>query len=107
MRIVSNENQLRPGMLSIRRWEFPAFVIAGAVAMVMIASVLNHYGPAAVVLLLALPLVVIAGALAFGQGTSNIRALRRELTWWHALWFAMFLSALVFRIRQYVVDRDV
>jgi len=100
MRIVSNENQLRPGMLSIRRWEFPAFVIAGAVAMVMIASVLNHYGPAAVVLLLALPLVVIAGALAFGQGTSNIRALRRELTWWHALWFAMFLSALVFRIRD-------
>jgi hypothetical protein len=37
---------------------------------------------------------------AFPQGWSKIQILRQNWTWWHPLWFLIFFSMLVFRIRD-------
>jgi hypothetical protein len=51
----------------------------------------------AIVLAPAILALLIFGA---SQAWSGICELRRQLTWWHWLWFLIFLSSLVFRIRD-------
>lgn len=54
---------------------------------------------AAGAILMAIPLVVL-GVQAFPQGLAKYRLLRQSWTWWHPLWFFIFFSMLVFRIRD-------
>jgi O-antigen ligase len=50
-------------------------------------------------LLLAIPLSVLM-VRAIPQGIVAARVLKRNWTWWHPLWFLIFFSMLVFRIRD-------
>lgn len=34
------------------------------------------------------------------EAVARFRALRTQISWWHALWFLAFMSALVFRVRD-------
>lgn len=61
--------------------------------------------PAALAVVLAL-LPVLVGVLpsAAGQAVAKWSALRVQMRWWHGLWVVIFLSGLVFRIRD---SRDI
>jgi hypothetical protein len=50
-------------------------------------------------ILVAIPLILLA-IQAFPQGWAKLQMLRQNWTWWHPLWFFIFFSMLVFRIRD-------
>ena len=84
-------------------WLLVFFVVFGfsiAVAISMLAGS-QPYGAlvAAGAILLMIPTVWLA-VKAFPQGLSKLRLLRQNWTWWHPLWFLIFFSILVFRIRD-------
>ncbi len=51
------------------------------------------------VILVLFPLVVFLVIKAIPQAWDKVRQLRQAWTWWHWLWFLMFFSMLVFRVR--------
>ena len=84
-------------MLTVRWvWGLGAFVLLG-----VLASLVAHSFTVATIifLLLLLPLSLVLPS-ALSQGARNFSALRKQLTWWHALWLMVFLSALNFRTRN-------
>ena len=95
-----------PGLLSWIRhlgWKFPIFIIFGFAAISGLLAVparmrLDGLEEGAAILLAPVVLLVLMfGALQAWRGTC---ALRRNLVWWHWLWFLIFVSSLVFRIRD-------
>jgi O-antigen ligase len=50
-------------------------------------------------LLLAVPVVALV-VKAFPQAIASAKILRANWTWWHPLWFCLYFSTLVFRIRD-------
>lgn len=55
---------------------------------------------AAIAIVLAVPIALVSGALAIPQVFAKLAALRPKLRWWHALWFLLYVSTLVFRVRD-------
>ena len=53
----------------------------------------------ATAILLGIPMVLLM-ARALPQGWAKLQMLRENWTWWHMLWFFIFFSMLVFRIRD-------
>jgi O-antigen ligase len=78
--------------------QFSAFVLLGMVACVL---VFPSYTPLRVLLVLAAPLVLVfvvpAAARTILQETSRLLS---SFTWWHGLWMIVWLSGVVFRIRE-------
>jgi len=54
---------------------------------------------AAAGILAAIPLIAVT-VQAFPEGYAKLQLLRQNWTWWHPLWFCIFFSMLVFRIRD-------
>jgi hypothetical protein len=84
-------------------WLLLLFVLVGF-SMAILFTVLagsTEYGSliASVVLLLAIPMVALL-VQALPEGLAKARELRQQWTWWHPLWFLIFFSMLVFRIRD-------
>ncbi len=65
--------------------EFGVFIVAG-------------------VIVTAIPLIALA-IKAFPAAKENARTLARNWTWWHPLWFCIYFSTLVFRIRDVGMGR--
>lgn len=78
-------------------WVFWGFVVLGAFAVVVAYSFRSVAGTILVVLL---PLAVLWLWAAADQGARNIRALLKSVAWWEWLWLLLFLSGLVFRVRN-------
>lgn len=60
----------------------------------------------AILLAVLIPLVLWVLPPALSYALRRLAALRRELAWWHGLWLALLLSALVFRIRDVQAIRE-
>ena len=84
-------------MLTLRWiWGLGAFVLLGVLACLFA----NRFtGATGIFLLLLAPLCLVL-PFALSQGVRNFSALRKQLTWWHALWLLVFLSGLIFRQRD-------
>jgi len=93
--------------LDVRRrspfWLLALFVLIGfsIAALVSLLAGSKPYGVlyAAGGILLAIPVVALA-IQAVPQGLAKARILAQNWTWWHPLWFLIFFSMLVFRIRD-------
>ena len=80
-----------------------ATVRLGAVAGlgVLFSFVARQYGvPAAALVLLLIPCVIFILPLAIGHAVRSFSGLTRQLAWWHGLWLLLFLSGIVFRMRD-------
>jgi O-antigen ligase len=81
-----------------------AFVLFGFVASSLLVSVLAysaHWGAViAVLLVLVTPITLLLGASAFRESARKWALLKPRLRWWHALWFLLYLSTLVWRVRD-------
>jgi O-antigen ligase len=81
-----------------------AFVIVGFIASVFVVSVLTysaHWGVViAVVLVLVTPVSLLLGSFALRESFRKWALLKPKLRWWHALWFLLYLSTLVWRVRD-------
>jgi O-antigen ligase len=85
----------------------PAFVLVGYLAtMGLFFAVGQLESLTAIALFLFAPLALCVLLLALPQAMRRWRMLRQQLTWWHALWLLLFLSSLVFRIRDVESIRD-
>jgi len=84
-------------------WVILLFIVIGFAIAVAVSLVAGsaQYGAliAAGGILVAIPLVMVA-VQAFPQGWAKLQLLRQNWTWWHPLWFCIFFSMLVFRIRD-------
>ena len=84
-------------------WLLLLFVLVGfsIAALVSLLAGSKPFGVlvAAVVILLALPLSAVL-IRAIPEGLAKARVLAQNWTWWHPLWFFIFFSMLVFRIRD-------
>lgn len=76
--------------------ELVAFGALGAA----IAYLLSTRGDSTAILLFVFPVVAVSALLAFAGATGAVRKTLRSLRWWHWLWFLVFVSGLVFRIRD-------
>ncbi len=92
---------------SWRKWLNPlvlAFVIVGFLASGLLVSVLAysaHWGVViAVVLVLVTPIALLLGAFALRESFRKWALLKVRLRWWHALWFLLYISTLVWRVRD-------
>ena len=83
-------------------WLLMAFVLLGCAISVAITLVAGSYDYGELIVAGGLLLVVPAMLLvikAAPQGMAAARELRQNWTWWHLLWFLIYFSTLVFRIR--------
>jgi len=84
-------------------WLLLLFVLVGfgiSVSVSLLAGS-SPYGVLAVaaVVVISIPLIALI-IKAAPEALENARLLRRNWTWWHPLWFCIFFSMLVFRIRD-------
>src|ERR1700732_3922535 len=56
--------------------------------------------PVAVAIVIGIPVAVAMGIFGLRQGVRHFADLRANWTWWHWLLFLLFVSTLVFRIRD-------
>jgi len=93
--------------LDVRRrspiWLLLLFVLVGF-SIAVLVSLLAGSKPYGVLLaaggiFLTIPVAALT-IQALPQGLSKVRILARNWTWWHPLWFLIFFSMLVFRIRD-------
>src|SRR5579884_359641 len=77
---------------------FVGFAIAVAVSTFAGSSPYGVLAAAAAIVVL-VPVTVVM-MKAFPQAMANARLLAGNWTWWHPLWFCIFFSMLVFRIRD-------
>jgi len=95
-----------PGHLNWVRqlgWRFPLFVVFGFLAVSGILSSLSHTSLASwevTAIILLAPATLLVLALGAHQAWRGICVLRHDLVWWHGLWLLIFVSSLVFRIRD-------
>jgi len=101
-------NRAQPGSgVDSRRsnavWLLLLFVLVGfsIAALVSLLAGSKPFGVlvAALGILIALPLLAVF-IQAVPEGLATIRVLVQNWTWWHPLWFFIFFSMLVFRIRD-------
>jgi O-antigen ligase len=93
--------------LDLRRrspiWLILPFVLVGFSIAVLVSLMAGSkpYGALYVAggILVAIPLVALM-TQAIPQGWAKARVLAQNWTWWHPLWFLIFFSMLVFRIRD-------
>lgn len=85
-------------MLLLLLFIFVGFAISVTVSLLAGSSPFGVLAVAAVIVA-CVPLVGLIKH-AFPQALENIRLLGRNWTWWHPLWFCIFFSMLVFRIRD-------
>lgn len=84
-------------------WRFPVFVVLGFLVTWGLVILRTHTTleawemGTAVVLAPGVLLLLILGAQ---QAFSGISVLRHKLVWWHWMWLLIFISSLVFRIRD-------
>src|SRR5581483_3269653 len=85
------------------KWLLGIFVLLGfAISLsVTMLSGTSEYGGliVAVGLLLAIPVIALF-IRAFPEAKDALKILRTNWTWWHPLWFCLYFSTLVFRIRD-------
>jgi hypothetical protein len=84
-------------------WVILFFVLVGF-SIAVVISLLAGSTPYGVLIasgsiLLAIPVILLM-MKAVPQGWAKVRVLRQNWTWWHPLWFFIFFSMLVFRIRD-------
>jgi O-antigen ligase len=77
---------------------FVGFAISVTVSLLAGSSPFGVLAVAAVIVV-AIPLIVLIKR-ALPEAIENTRLLARNWTWWHPLWFCIFFSMLVFRIRD-------
>jgi O-antigen ligase len=95
-----------PGYLTWVRqlgWRFLVFAIFGFLAISGLLALparigLERWEMAAIAALA--PAVLLISVLAGQQALQGIRALSHNLAWWHGPWLLVFVSSLVFRIRD-------
>lgn len=74
---------------------------------IAIQYTLNHYGAWLATAALAISaLVLLAVPRALSRALASVARLGRRLVWWHGLWLLLFLSDLVFRIRDLKTVQD-
>jgi O-antigen ligase len=80
---------------------FLLVVLAGLVFTVVGRNLISHFGSTATfALILAGPPFLIVLVLGLRQFPRRFRALWKQLTWWHGLWFVLLASNFVFRTRD-------
>ncbi len=95
----SEERFVRRDPVSSWIWLAGLFGLIGLLAMLVMASMVTRVGPLAIIGIIAAPAVLIGLILALRIGLRYWRNLKPQLRWYHGLWFLVFASALVFRIR--------
>jgi cbb3-type cytochrome oxidase subunit 3 len=84
-------------------WILALFILLGFAISVTVAMFAGSspYGAliVAVVIIGAIPTIVLS-AQALPEGLAMFRELQKNWRWWHLLWFCIFFSMLVFRIRD-------
>lgn len=75
------------------------FGLFGLLTTLVIVPLFMHFGSFTIVGIIAAPVVMAAIFLGLRAGLHNWQNLKPELRWHHGLWFLVFASALVFRIR--------
>ncbi|HLZ43904.1 MAG TPA: O-antigen ligase family protein [Candidatus Sulfotelmatobacter sp.] len=103
--VLERPRQKGEAVESSRRWVwllllFVALGFSISVAVSLLAGS-SPFGVlvAAVAIVFAVPVVIVAFE-AFPEAMMSLRVLARNWTWWHPLWFFIFFSMLVFRIRD-------
>jgi O-antigen ligase len=77
------------------------FLAIGGVVSAPASILLDRFGIGlAAIGVITLPLALIVGYYAVSQSVARARALWAQMMWWHSLWLLIFLSSLVFRIRE-------
>ena len=84
-------------------WLLALFILVGfsiSVGVTMLAGS-AEYGVMIVagVILAAIPTIALS-IKAFPEGIASAKLLKQNWSWWHPLWFCLFISTLVFRIRD-------
>src|SRR5712675_909896 len=72
------------------------FVLLGALASVAI----NHASSSAITIFVLVTFLIVGLALALPRVVRSFFVLRKKLVWWHGLWILVFLSGLIFRVRD-------
>ncbi len=87
-------------MLSRVRWFWELSFFAAATVLAFYAAAPFRHTSVNVLLVLAPLLIVFVAIPAARTLVRESGKLAKSFTWWHGLWFVMFLSALVFRVRD-------
>ncbi|MGA8184542.1 MAG: O-antigen ligase family protein [Terriglobia bacterium] len=85
--------------LSSWMWLAGLFGLFGLLAMLVIAPMVLRHGFLTILGIVATPFVLMVLVLALRAGLHYWQPLKSQLKWYHGLWFLVFASALVFRIR--------
>jgi hypothetical protein len=85
-------------MLSRVRWFWELSFFAATTVLAFYAAAPFRHTSLNVLLVLAPLLVVFVAIPAARTLVRESGKLAKSFTWWHGLWFVMFLSALVFRV---------
>jgi len=84
-------------------WILP-FVVVGFLATFILQAIVIHFagrGPwIALGLVVVGPIALFVGVLALPELLRKLRTIKPRLHWWHALWFLLYMSTLVWRVRD-------
>ena len=82
-------------------WPLVLFLATGGMLSLAAFSLLSYFGfGIAALAIVAFPVVLVAAFCGIRDSISQAQALWSEFTWWHWLWLLIFLSSLVFRVRE-------
>src|SRR5262245_45687402 len=88
-------------MLRLRSIYVPVLVLAAFLQAMGISFLTERFGETvAALLILTLPLVFIGLPSVLRQAGDGLVSIRRQLSWWHFSWLLIFLSGIIFRVRE-------
>ena len=96
---VSEEHYVKRTPVSAWIWAAVLLGLFGMLAMLVIDGMLARHSFLAILVLISVPIVLIGLVIGLRWALRFFNELKPQLRWYHALWFLVFASALVFRIR--------
>jgi O-antigen ligase len=88
-------------MLRLRSVYIPGLVLTAFVQAIGILLLTEHFGgTVAALLIVTLPLMFVGLPGVLRQAVDALVSIRRQLSWWHFSWLMIFLSGIIFRVRE-------
>ncbi|HEV2248264.1 MAG TPA: hypothetical protein VGW37_16570, partial [Terriglobia bacterium] len=96
---VSEQHYVKRTPASAWIWAAVLLGLFGMLAMLVIDGMLARHSVLAILALISVPIVLIGLVVGLRWALHFLNELKPQLRWYHGLWFLVFASALVFRIR--------
>src|SRR5690242_16286634 len=96
---VAEQHYVKRTPASVWIWAAVLLGLFGLLAMLAIDEMVTRHSFLAVMALISVPLVLIGLVVGLRWALRFLNELKPQLRWYHGLWFLVFASALVFRIR--------